>query len=143
MTTSSMRRVVGTLAGLVIGAIVGGWLGLAGFKIFGSEEELFGDLVATLEGGLVGATAAGALGCWWRDWRRARWWLRVFAVLGWLLCGLLLLTGFIYIGSWTDADGPSTEAMIGILGIPASVVGVWVISKYLQRHRAGQSGSSV
>lgn len=91
----------------------------------------------------MGATGAGALGCWWRDWRRARWWLRVFAVLGWLLCGLLLLTGIIYIGSWTDADGPSTEAMIGILGIPASVLGIWVISKYLQRRRAGQSGGSV
>jgi hypothetical protein len=60
----------------------------------------------------------------------------VFSALGWLLCGLLLLTGIIYIGSWTDADGPNNEATIGILGIPASLLGIRGISKYLQRHRA-------
>jgi hypothetical protein len=136
MTTTPMRRVAGTLAGFVIGAIVGGWLGLAGFRLFGSEEELFGDFVATLEGGVVGATAVGTLGCWWAEWRRARSWSRAVAVLGWLLCGVLLLTGIVYIGGWTDADGPSIEAMIGILGIPTSLLGIWGISKYLQRHRA-------
>jgi hypothetical protein len=131
-----VHRAAGTVAGLVIGAIVGGLLGLAGFKLFGSEEEIAGDFVATLKGGVVGATTLGAWGYRWREWRLARWWPQLLAVLGWILCGLLLLIGIIYIGGWTDADGPNTEAMIGILGIPASLFGIWGISKYFRRYRA-------
>lgn len=132
MKSSWMRRVARTVVGLAVGALVGGAIGLAGYRLVGSEEDLFEDLAATFEGGLVGATAVGALGFWWPEWRAARSGRRVFALLAWLLSGLLLITGIVYIGGWTDADGPSTEAMIGILGIPASVFLIWRISKHLE-----------
>lgn len=121
-----------TLVGLVTGAITGGLLGLEGYNIFGSQTELLGDLIAAFEGGVVGAMTVGALGCWWPEWRAASSWSRLWATLGWLLCGVLLVTGTIYIGGWTDADGPNTEATIGILCIPASLAGMWGIPKYLR-----------
>lgn len=41
--------------------------------------------------------------------------------------------GLVYIGGWTDSDGPNTEALVGILGIPASIVGVWLTPRVLRR----------
>lgn len=55
-------------------------------------------------------------------------------MVGWIVCGTLFVVGVVYIGSWTDAYGPSAEAVVGILGIPASVFGIWLISRALGRH---------
>lgn len=58
---------------------------------------------------------------------------RAAVLLGWILCGGLLVVGLVYIGGWTDSDGPNTEAIVGILGIPASIVGVWLTPRVLRR----------
>ncbi len=127
---SSLLAAIGALAG----AVIGGSLGAGWFALFGSDAEWFGGVVAALAGGLAGAVAAGSWGWCLSRWRAAPSALRGGAVAGWIVCGALLVVGIVYIGGWTDADGPTAEAMVGILGIPACAVGIWLISRALSRH---------
>lgn len=120
--------------GALAGAVIGGSLGAGWFALFGSDAEWFGEIAAALAGGVAGAVAAGSWGWCLSRWRTAPSVLRAGAVVGWILCGTLLVVGVVYIGGWTDADGPSAEATVGILGIPASVFGIWLISRALGHH---------
>ena len=126
-----MKRALVAIAGAVIGAIVCGALGVAWFTRFGPEGEFLGEVVAAFGGGVIGFLAGCAWGRSWSDWRRSTPATRTLSVLVWLGCGALMITGIVYIGGWTDSDGPNTEAMVGILGIPASLVGVWIVARSL------------
>ena len=130
-----MNRVVRVTVGVLAGAAAGAGLGLAWFDRFGSDEEIFGDFVAAVAGVVVGGLAGGAWGSSFPEWRRSSPLARTLSLLAWLGCGALLLIGIVYIGSWTDSDGPSTEAMIGILGIPVGLGGVWIVARMLRSHR--------
>ncbi len=130
-----MRRAV--LGGLA-GAILGGALGLAWFSLYGSDAEWFGGITSALSGGVALALAGGSWGWGLTYWRAASMLWRILSVLAWVACGTLLVVGIVYIGGWTNADGPDAEAMIGILGIPASFGGVWLIGRSLRR-RVGRA----
>jgi hypothetical protein len=130
-----MKRWARAVAGAVIGAAIGGLLGVWWFSVFGSDEEIFGDFAAALAGGVVGAVAIGSLGWSFSCWRTASPLWRAGALVAWIACGGLLVVGIVYIGGWTDSDGPNREAMVGILGIPGSLLGVWFTARNLCRHR--------
>jgi hypothetical protein len=42
-----------------------------------------------------------------------------------------MVVGVFHIDGWTNADGPSSASIIGILGIPGSLLGVSFISHRL------------
>ena len=130
-----MRRAVRAIGGGLAGAAAGAGLGLAWFDRFGSDAEIFGDFVAAAAGVVVGGLAGGSWGWSLPEWRWSSPLPRTLSLLAWLGCGALLLIGIVYIGGWTDSDGPSTEAMIGILGIPAGLGGVWIVERMLRSHR--------
>jgi hypothetical protein len=138
-TTARPRRAAIALLGGVLGALLGGVLGALWFSIYGPEGELFGEIAAALAGGVVGGLAGSAWGWSLSPWRAAPVGWRAAAVLGWIACGTLLVVGIVYIGGWTDSDGPNPEAMVGILGIPVSFLGVWLISRSLRRADGARS----
>ena len=125
--------------GLVIGAALGIALGLAWSALFVEYEEMFGGLVAGLKGGVVGGVTGGSWGWTWRDLRRLPYPTRILMVAAWLACGTILVVGVVYIGSWTDSGGPDIEGMIGILGIPVGLTGLWLIARFLHRHADSHS----
>lgn len=122
-------------AGTLTGALVGAALGSGWFALFGSDAEWFGGIAAALAAGVAGAVAGGSWGWSFSIWRGVPPLFRAGALIGWIVCGALLVLGIVYIGGWTDADGPNAEAMVGILGIPLSFLGVWWISRSLRNHR--------
>lgn len=128
-----MRRAAIATGTLVVGAVTGGALGAGWFRISGSDAEMLGGITAAFQGGVAGALAAGSWGWSFPEWRRVSPLSRATVVAAWLGCGVLLMVGVVYIGGWTNADGPDTEAMIGILAIPASLIGVGMVARFLRR----------
>jgi hypothetical protein len=60
--------------------------------------------------------------------------LALVAIRG-IAAGALVMTGLVYIGSWTNSDGPDPAAVIGVLGIPAGLALAVAIAR-AARHRA-------
>lgn len=112
--------------------MIGGVAGLVWFAAFGSDAEWFGGFSAALAGTIIGSIVGGSWGWSFATWRSASVPWQVGAVLGWTTCGTSLVVGIVYIGGWTDADGPTAEAIVGILGIPTSMLGVWAISRLMR-----------
>ena len=133
--TRDRRAPIGRIAGgTVLGGVIGALAGAVWFAAYGSDAELFGSASAALAAGLAGGIAGGALAGSLDDWRLASAAARFLSLIGWLACGVLIVVGIVYIGSWTDSDGPSREAVVGIAGIPGGAVGVWLTSRVLRRH---------
>ncbi len=128
-----MKRFAIAAAGGILGAVIGGGLGSVWYSVYGSDADPLGGIAAALAGGVAGAMALASLGWSFARWRSVPPSRRVLALIGWIVCGTLLVVGIVYIGGWTDSDGPSPEATVGILGIPVSFLGSWLISRSLQR----------
>ena len=128
-----MIRFTRTLFLTVTGGVVGGfggrlWYALFGPYQFGYEFEGFAEI---LIGIIIGAFTGAVIG-WLEPWRRGlpTTLLVIVVAVG---AGIMFATGIVYIGDWTNADGPSGIApFIGILGMPAGPLLIVLLSRYLR-----------
>jgi hypothetical protein len=111
--------------------VVGGALGYGWFALFPQQDDMLSGIAQVAAGALAGIVAGGSWGWFFNSWQRATSGWQLAAVCGWITCGALMVVGVSHIGGWTNADGPSTASIIGILGIPGSLLGVSFISHRL------------
>ena len=129
-----MIRFALTILIAIAGAVLGGfggrlWYALFGQYQFGYEFEGFAEI---LIGILIGAFTGAAIG-WLQPWRRS-FPAVLLAIVVAIAAGVVFATGIVYIGDWTNADGPSEIApFIGILGIPAGPLLIVLLGRYLRR----------
>lgn len=123
------RAVLASLVGAALGWFGGRvWYALFGSHQFGYEFEgvaeiLIGTLIGTIAGGVIG---------WLEPWRRGVM-TTAAAMLVSATAAVLFATGLVYVGAWTDADGPSGIApFVGILGLPAGPLLIMVLRRHLR-----------
>lgn len=118
----------------VIGAFVGAWW----YETFGPPYGQLGYEFEGLQEIAAGASIGGFAGAFW-GWialgpgRQGPLALALVG-LGGIAAGALVMTGLVYVGAWTNSDGPDRAAVIGIFGIPGGLALAFMIAR-AARHK--------
>lgn len=132
-------RWAGTLLLCIACSAFGSFVGAWWYGTFGPENGQLGYEFEGMQEVAAGAAIGGFAGAFWG-------WIAlgpdrlgaatlVLVAIGGIAAGTLVTTGLVYIGSWTNSDGPDTAAVIGVLGIPAGLALAVAIAR-AARHRA-------
>lgn len=137
--TRNPIRWAGTLLLCIGGSVIGSFVGAWWYTTFGPPDGQLGYEFEGLQEVASGVGIGGFAGAFWG-------WIALgpdrlgaatlaLVAFGGVAAGALVMTGLVYIGSWTNADGPDMAAVIGILGIPAGLALAVVIGR-TARHTA-------
>jgi len=119
-------------------AIAGGLLGLSYYGLTGPHPagDPFPGLTQIAAGVAAGLLAGGFMGCCVFGPRGVQPGVRVVAVLVAIAAATTIVGGLSYIGSLTNAGGPeSIGPYFGILLVPAGIVVLVVVARWLSRSR--------
>ena len=119
-------RWAGSLLVCIVCSVAGSFVGAWWYNTFGPPNGQLGNEFEGFQEVAAGVGIGAFAGAFWG-------WIALgpdrlgaaklaLVALGGIAAGALIMTGVVYIGSWTNADGPDLEAMIGILGIPAGLL---------------------
>jgi hypothetical protein len=117
----------------VVGSFVGAWW----YTTFGPPNAQLGYEFEGMQEVAAGAAIGGFAGAFW-GWialgpDRPRAPTLGLVAIGGIAAGALVMTGLVYIGSWTNSDGPDAAAVIGVLGIPAGLALAVAIARAARR----------
>jgi hypothetical protein len=118
-------RWVGTLLLCIACSVAGSFAGAWWYGTFGPPYAQLGYEFEGMQEVAAGAAIGGFAGAFW-GWvalgpDRLGAAALVLVAIGAIAAGALVVTGLVYIGSWTNSDGPDPAAVIGVLGIPAGL----------------------
>jgi hypothetical protein len=132
-------RWAGTLLLCLVGSVVGSFVGAWWYVTFGPPYGQLGYEFEGMQEVAAGAAIGGFAGAFW-GWialgpKRLGASALVLVALGGIAAGVLVMTGLVYIGGWTDAAGPDVVSLIGVLGIPAGLALAFMTAR-TARHKA-------